>query len=428
MIPRKSICIPATPPADIADFLPIVEHPHFQRLRGRRQLGINYLVFPGAVHTRFEHTVGVLALTQRLCRIQRLPADESRLLQAFALLHDIGHGPFSHQIEPVLQGDHHSCGIRRIHDMHDAIKACGLDDDDIAAMLTGGNPLANWISDRNLGTDKLDYLMRDALHIGFHGTPDIEKIQFYTLFTEDGLAIEQKFIEDAKQLQKFYSYLHQHGYLNKTALAAQRMLQRAVQQELETHDDAGDALWDMTDNQLEAWLAAVRHPVSRKLADDLSNRRLHKTFLALKPAGYGYVERQADKPIAIHEWPRGNLRAFSEFAQDPRNLVALEDKIAASCGCAAGDVLFAAMPYFKKLIPKDLRVFSCSRQQHDFWLLENDKDHRKSLESDYLRTFAIRLVAPSELRERLSRQSDHIETIILDAINASQPSTTKDAP
>lgn len=73
MIPRKSICIPATPPADIADFLPIVEHPHFQRLRGRRQLGINYLVFPGAVHTRFEHTVGVLALTQRLCRIQRLP-------------------------------------------------------------------------------------------------------------------------------------------------------------------------------------------------------------------------------------------------------------------------------------------------------------------------------------------------------------------
>ena len=153
MIPRKSICIPATPPADIADFLPIVEHPHFQRLRGRRQLGINYLVFPGAVHTRFEHTVGVLALTQRLCRIQRLPADESRLLQAFALLHDIGHGPFSHQIEPVLQGDHHSCGIRRIHDMHDAIKACGLDDDDIAAMLTGGNPRGT--------TGVLQYLLYD---------------------------------------------------------------------------------------------------------------------------------------------------------------------------------------------------------------------------------------------------------------------------
>ena len=428
MIPRKSICIPATPPADIADFLPIVEHPHFQRLRERKQLGINYLVFPGAVHTRFEHAIGVLALTQRLCQIQRFPEEEARLLQAFALLHDIGHGPFSHQIEPVLQGDHHLEGLKRLQDMDDAITACGISCLKLQRMLKGELPLANWISDRNLGTDKLDYLMRDALHIGFHGTPDIEKIQFYTVFMDGGLAIEQKFIEDAKQLQKFYSYLHQHGYLNKTALAAQRMLQRAVQQELETEDNAGDALWDMTDNQLEAWLATVRHPVAKKLAGDLSNRRLHKTFLALKPPGYSYVERQADKPIAIHEWPLANLRAFSEFAQDPRNLIALEDEIAASCGCAAGDVLFAAMPYFKKLVPKDLRVFSYSRQQHDFWLLENDKDHRKSLESDYLRTFAIRLVAPSELRERLSQQSNRIESIILDAINASQPSTTKDAP
>ena len=91
-------------------------------------------------------------------------------------------------------------------------------------------------------------------------------------------------------------------------------------------------------------------------------------------------------------------------------------------------MLFAAMPYFKKLIPKDLRVFSCSHRQQDFWLLENDKDHRKSLESDYLRTFAIRLVAPPELREKLSQQSDHIEKIILDAININQPTTTKDAP
>ena len=311
--------------------------------------------------------------------------------------------------------------------MHDAIKACGLDDDDIAAMLTGGNPLANWISDRNLGTDKLDYLMRDALHIGFHGTPDIEKIQFYTLFTEDGLAIEQKFIEDAKQLQKFYSYLHQHGYLNKTALAAQRMLQRAVQQELETENKNSESLWDMTDNELEAWLASVRHPVAKKLEEALRNRLLYKTFLALKPVGYAYVERQADKPLTVHEWQRANLRDFSAFAQSPQNLIALEDEIAASCGCAPGDVLFAAMPYFKKLIPKDLRVFSCSRRQQDFWLLENDKDHRKSLESDYLRTFAIRLVAPPDLRERLSQNAETIENIILTTI-AKSISTNKELP
>ena len=205
------------------------------------------------------------------------------------------------------------------------------------------------------------------------------------------------------------------------------MLQRAVQQELETENKSGESLWDMTDNELEAWLASVRHPIAKKLEEALRNRLLYKTFLALKPAGYAYVERQADKPLAVHEWQRNSLRDFSVFAQSPQNLIALEDEIAASCRCAPGDVLFAAMPYFKKLIPKDLRVFSCSRRQQDFWLLENDKDHRKSLESDYLRTFAIRLVAPPELRERLSQNAATIENIILTTI-AKSISTNKELP
>ncbi len=425
---QHSICIPGVPPVDVSELYRIIDTEAFQALRERKQLGVNSLVFPGAVHTRFEHSIGVLSLAQRLCRIHGITGNDARHIQAFALLHDIGHGPFSHQTEPVLQGSHHKQGLKIIAKMAYILESLGIDPLRICNMLQGDDPMAAWISDRNLGADKLDYLSRDALHIGFFGTPDIERIQYYTVMTDDGLAIEDKFVEDAKQLQKYYTYLHQHGYLNKTALAAQRMLQRAVQQELETQNNAGDALWDMTDNQLEAWLDNVRHPVAKKLAEDLSNRRLHKTFLALKPAGYAYVERQADKPLTVHEWPRANLRDFSDFAQSPKNLIALEDEIAASCGCKPGDVLFAAMPYFKKLIPKDLRVFSCSRRQQDFWLLENDKDHRKSLESDYLRTFAIRLVAPPELREKLSQKSDRIEKIILDAINNNQPTTTKDAP
>ena len=65
MLPTKSICIPGTPPVDVGALLPLFDHPHFQALRLRKQLGVNYLVFPGAVHSRFEHAVGVLALTQR---------------------------------------------------------------------------------------------------------------------------------------------------------------------------------------------------------------------------------------------------------------------------------------------------------------------------------------------------------------------------
>ncbi|MDQ0290708.1 HD domain-containing protein [Oligosphaera ethanolica] len=414
MLPTKSICIPGTPPVDVGALLPLIDHPHFQALRLRKQLGVNYLVFPGAVHSRFEHAVGVLALTQRLCRLHAFSADDARLLQVFALLHDIGHGPFSHQIEPVLAGEHHEHGQALLVDMADALAQCGVAAAAVAAMLADdAQPLAAWVRDRNLGTDKLDYLMRDALHIGFHGTPDIERLQVFTQMTADGLAIEEKYLEDAKQLQKFYSYLHQHGYLNKTALAAQRMLQRAVQEELSDGRNSGAELWAMTDDQLLQWAANARNALTRQLVADLVSRRLYRTVLALKPAGYAYVERQADKPLAVMEWPRPELRAFCDRVEGIAALRVLENALCEAMGLPPGAMLFAAMPYFKKLVPKDLRVFS-AHSQRGFWLLENDGDHRRSLESDYLRTFAVRVVVRPDCRDALAKKAPAIAEFLRD--------------
>ncbi len=407
----KSICIPAAPPVDVSAFLPLLDHPLFQKLRGRKQLGINDLVFPGAQHSRFEHALGVLSLTQQLCRQQSFSSEDSKLLQAFALLHDLGHGPFSHQIEPVLSQDHHQVGQQRLLGIAAAIEQCGLSLSDLQAMLANTHPLAGWISDRNLGTDKLDYLHRDALHIGFKGTPDIEKIQFYTQMTAVGLAIQENYIEDAKQLQKFYSYLHQHGYLNKTALAVQRILQRAVQEELLTTNATGDELWKMTDWQLLSWLENASSAVSRNLLARLECRNIHRTFLALKPTGYGFVERIAGKNLVVQEWSRGELSKFCHCYQDISRLRQLENELALSCGMQPGDILFAAMPYFTKLIPKDLRV-STGKPQHDYWLLEQDRDHLRSLESDYLRTFAVRLLVIPEKRAALAGKAEALSSIL----------------
>ena len=65
----KTICVPASRPVDVSRFVPLLDHPNFQRLRHRKQLGVNHLVFPGAVHTRFEHLVGTLALAERIGEI-----------------------------------------------------------------------------------------------------------------------------------------------------------------------------------------------------------------------------------------------------------------------------------------------------------------------------------------------------------------------
>lgn len=401
---NRSICIPGTAPVDVTGFEGLINHEFFQALRERKQLGVNHLIFPGAVHTRFEHSLGVLALTQRLCAINNIRGDDARHLQAFALLHDIGHGPFSHQVEPVLAGGHHAQGLKIIRAMAAEISRANLDAERLAAMLSGQDALSAWISDRNLGTDKLDYLARDAMHIGFHGTPDIERMQYYTRMTHEGLAIEEKFVEDAKRLQKFYSYLHQHGYLNKTALAAQRMLQRACQERLAMADSpAPQSVWNMGDGELlELLQSAPEGSLCKRLSDALLKRRLYHSFLVLKPPGYAYVEREADKPIRVQERSSADLRAFCTAFQSLSALSGLEDRLAMEYGLQPGDILFAAMPYFRKLIPRDLRVYA-KNGQDNYWLFAKDADHKKSLEGDYLRTFAVRLVCPEVYREKLAK-------------------------
>ncbi len=399
----KSICIPCSGAVEIGAYLPIIDSPEFQRLRDCRQLGLNDLVFPGARHTRFEHALGTLQKTRNLVQIQRLSNDDQRHLELFALLHDIGHGPFSHQIEPVLQQNHHDRGRIIIQRLAPQIRQCNADPERILQMLDGEDPLAVWVADRNLGADKLDYLQRDAFHIGFAGVPDLELIQRQSCRWAEGIALNEKFIEEGKRLQKFYSYLHQHGYLNKTALAAQRLLQRAVHEELiiaENAQSLSETLWEMCDSQLLEWLRRAKSPLGRKLAKRLNNRDLYRTCICIKPDGYAYVENAVQKPIALREWPRSLLSKFSHFVNNLDRLRTLEDNLAAAAGLAPGELVLASMPYFTKLLPKDLRIANGGEQ--DYWLFEKDRDHRTSLESDYLRTFAIRVVVPTRHRQALA--------------------------
>ena len=404
----KSICIPCSGPVEVGEYLPIIDHPLFQRLRHCRQLGLNDLIFPGAQHTRFEHALGVLARTRQAIRIQHFEPEQQRALELFALLHDLGHGPCSHQVEPVLEQNHHDRGLLCLERMAAAIADCGGNVKLLQDMLKGEEPLAAWVSDRNLGADKLDYLQRDAFHIGFTGAPDLETIQRQTILTADNfLALNEKFIEEGKRLQKFYSYLHQHGYLNKTALAAQRLMQRALQEELRITPDPANAeeeIWELNDAQLFAWLAKAKSRLTRQLSARIANRQLYRTCRCIKPEGYAYVENTVGKPIAVQEWSRAKLLKFSHVMQSLEQVRTLEDRLANAAKLAPGDVVLAAMPYFTKLLPKDLRI--ANGGPDDYWLFNKDRDHKASLESDYLRTFAVRVVVLPEHRDRLARHPE----------------------
>ena len=113
---KKYIRIPPSESIDIRDIMPIVHHPLFQRLLHVLQLGANLGVFPGASHNRFEHALGVYGKTslfcERLVREDFLTKYQAKNISLFGLLHDIGHGPFSHVIEELTPVDHDKNGFK----------------------------------------------------------------------------------------------------------------------------------------------------------------------------------------------------------------------------------------------------------------------------------------------------------------------------
>jgi len=154
--------------------------------------------------------------------------------------------------------------------------------------------------------------------------------------------------------------------------------------------------------------------VARRLEARLVNRRLHRTVLAIRPEGYGFVERCSGKPLHVLEWPRAPLRRFAEFCTDYQALMGLETRLAACCGLPAGDILVAPMPYFRKLLPQDVRIYSAGACG-SFGLFDKDRDHVRSLEGDYLRTFAVRVIVVPEERERVAHAWERLAALIQEA-------------
>ena len=164
----------------------LVGLPAMQRLRRLRQLGLAYLAFPSAEHSRFSHVLGALAVGERVLQSLRTHSgdyfkDEAdfqahrRLLRASLLIHDVGHGPFSHSCEAVLGRRHETrtAAILALPDVHRALADIELDSFEVLSLIAGGPTrypvLRELVSGPNLDCDRMDYLLRDAYFTGVSG-------------------------------------------------------------------------------------------------------------------------------------------------------------------------------------------------------------------------------------------------------------------
>jgi HD superfamily phosphohydrolase len=165
----------------------LLDTPPIQRLRRLRQLGFAYFAFPSAEHSRFSHALGALAMAERaMAQLRRVSPEyfasdhdyalQRRLLRVSALVHDVGHGPFSHASEAVLGMKHElrTRAILELPEMREALSDADVDVDDVIALILGRRDarfpiLRELVSGPNLDVDRMDYLQRDAYFTGVAG-------------------------------------------------------------------------------------------------------------------------------------------------------------------------------------------------------------------------------------------------------------------
>lgn len=235
----------------------IVNSSAFQRLRGIRQLAFANLVYPGALHTRFEHSLGVCYITDLMATALNIPNEEKELLRLSALLHDIGHGPFSHISEDILEIYSQQDQSKNTYKIHELITADIIrqndelnrhirpsDIDKIVKILASGygDPLLHSIVSGPLDADKQDYLLRDSYFCGVkYGVFDLNQLHRelrsvrdeiegkYLMISKDGVHAVEQFV-----LAKYY--ITNQVYRHRVRLITDQMLIRAINRGIDNDD------------------------------------------------------------------------------------------------------------------------------------------------------------------------------------------------
>jgi len=256
----------------------LADTPQMQRLRWIRQLGLASLVYPGANHTRFEHSLGAYHLADLLSRQLGLDEEESRTVCAAALLHDLGHGPLSHATEAVLSSfirkEHESImDLLRRGEIAEVLSDHGLMAADIQKAVNGSG--LGQIVSGEIDVDRMDYLLRDAHYTGVaYGVIDrLRLLQKMTL--HDGkLVVEAGGVSAATSMLISRLLMHPSVYFHHVCRISECMIAAAIRRAIE--DGASPAaIRAMDDMELFAFLASAGG-YAAEMAERIRSRRIFK--------------------------------------------------------------------------------------------------------------------------------------------------------
>jgi len=317
--------------------LELMDTPEVQRLHSIRQLGLAYLVFPGANHTRFEHSLGTSHIAKRMARELELKDEEATMIRVAGLLHDLGHGPFSHTLEylhhqhkgldhmeitkgiitgkvQLFEAEGKKKGAKGSGDVHseammDAerkggrvpaiLERHGLDPEEVAGLIAG--PLPNddgtldvFTTARSsqavfctrrylhecihgpLDADQVDFLLRDAHYTGVaHGVLDVDRLIQTLAVHNNELVVDKSGVNAVEGMLVARALMYSSVYFHKTVRIAEVMLSRAVER-LDPSEEDLAAISKMVDMDLMHYLEG-QGGLQAAMVKALRLRHLYKT-------------------------------------------------------------------------------------------------------------------------------------------------------
>ncbi len=313
----------------------VLDTPAVQRLRYVRQLGHAFLVYPGATHTRFEHALGAYHLTRRALasleergELASVGQHDCLAVRLAALLHDIGHYPFSHALEEAGFPSHEAQGVAKLAEgeLGNELRGIGGPDlaRDIGELIRGvsRSPLQGLISG-SLDLDKIDYLSRDARMCGVpYGTVDVDRLLSSLTLVETGggrrqVGVQEKGVSALESLLFAKYQMYRNVYWHHAVRAATCMFKRAARDAVREGTVSMEAVGDLTDDGL---MELLLREDRTGLAAAVRARRLFKRALDL-PA--------TEVAESVDSWA----------ADDPDLVEEVEDAMAREAGLAPGELL-----------------------------------------------------------------------------------------
>jgi uncharacterized protein len=353
--PHKSIFDPVHGPIRLEGAaLALVQTPEFQRLWGIRQTGFAHLVFPGANHTRLEHSLGTFWVAGQMAAHLGLGAPDTLRVTVAALLHDLGHGPFSHTLDvpmfEVLGHGHETISRERIEgtdpgwpagevEVPHVLERHRLEPRAVADLVdppsvARDRPLFRQILHGAIDADRIDYLQRDAYYTGVgHGAIDAVRLLDTVRAARGRLVFAEKGRSAVEGFLVGRALMYSSVYYHKTVRAAEMMAQAAVER-MPGYPDAARELFRFTDGGL---LFRLREAggLSASLVDGLLTRRLFKRAFGWKTV------------------PGAARSAWNRPLRNPAERRAIEDRVARAVHAPPGSVLVDLAALLPREGPED---------------------------------------------------------------------------